>query len=185
MGWQLRGGVAGERGVIELAPVEVPGYPASRLAPVLWALRYAFAWAPLVILNVVIWTWWIPPSQADTAREWLLVLVGALMVVIALTWVALRPVQRYRTYRWGMTDRNIGYVFSKMLWWSRLRAVDIYGVRTVELRRGLLSRFLGLASVVVRTENGGLRFDALDAEVADQVVEWLFARVDGVVVGSF
>jgi membrane protein YdbS with pleckstrin-like domain len=104
--------------------------------------------------------------------------LGLLCICGALAWVVLRPLQRYRAYRWGVLDDNLLYIASKTLWLRSFWVIPFALVRTVELRQDPLSRVLGLAMVVVRADQGELRIVGLDAATAHDVVEKLFGLVD-------
>ncbi|WP_416045650.1 PH domain-containing protein [Mycobacteroides franklinii] len=155
---------------------------ASRSAPVLWAIQYALACIPLVVVLAAVWAVTAMPAHATTALEGVFGALGLLCMSCAVAWVVLRPLQRYRTYRWGVLDGTLVYVTSKTLWHRSFWVIPLALVRTVELRQDPLSRVFGLAMIRVRADQGELRFVGLEVGVARQVVEWLFARVDEVSV---
>ncbi|MBA0045678.1 PH domain-containing protein [Mycobacterium sp. NPDC050853] len=167
--------------MIDAPPIEraaPAGFGASRSAPVLWAVQYALASTPLIVMVAAVWTGTALPAHATTAMEHLVAVLGLLCLSCAVAWVVLRPLQRYRTYRWGVLDDNLAYVASKTLWQKSLWVIPLALVRTVELRQDPLSRVFGLAAVRVRADQGELRIVGIDADTARQVVEWLFAGVD-------
>lgn len=107
---------------------------------------------------------------------------GLVCIACAVAWVVLRPLQRYRSYRWGVLDDTLVYVTSKTLWHRSFWVIPLALVRTVELRQDPLARVLGLAAIRVRADQGELRFVGLEAGAGRQAVEWLFVRVDEVSV---
>ncbi len=155
---------------------------ASRSAPVLWAIQYALACIPLVAMIAAVWAVTALPSDAATPQQHVFGALGLLCMSCAVVWVVLRPLQRYRTYRWGVLDGTLVYVTSKTLWHRSFWVIPLALVRTVELRQDPLSRVFGLAMIRVRADQGELRFVGLEVGVARQVVEWLFVRVDEVSV---
>lgn len=159
-----------------IAPVELG---ASRSAPVLWAVQYALACIPLVLVVAAVWAVTALPAHATTPLQHVIGALGLLCVSCAVAWVVLRPLQRYRTYRWGVLDDSLVYIASKRLWLKSFWVIPLSLVRTVELRQDPLQRSLGLAAVVVRADQGELRIVGLDAETAQDVVEKLFRLVDG------
>lgn len=168
--------VAAER-VTRAALVEMG---ASRSAPVLWAVQYALGCVPLIVVVAAVWAVTAPPAHAGTPLEQAAGALGLLCMSCAAAWAVLRPLQRYRTYRWGMLDDTLVYVTSKTLWHRSFWVIPLALVRTVELRQDPLSRVFGLAAIRVRADQGELRFVGLETDVARQVVEWLFASVDEV-----
>ncbi|WP_448397781.1 PH domain-containing protein [Mycobacteroides chelonae] len=154
------------------------GVVASRSAPVLWAIQYALACSPLVVAVAAVWAVTAPPAHASTPLEHVAGVLGLLCICCALAWVVLRPLQRYRAYRWGVLDDDLLYIASKTLWLRSFWVIPFALVRTVELRQDPLSRVLGLAMVVVRADQGELRIVGLDAATAHDVVEKLFGLVD-------
>lgn len=158
-----------------MAPV---GLGASRSAPVLWAIQYALACIPLVVVVAAVWAVTAPPAHASTPLQHAVGVLGLLCIAGAVAWVVLRPLQRYRTYRWGVLDDDLVYIASKMLWLKSFWVIPFALVRTVQLRQDPLSRSLGLAMVVVRADQGELRIVGLDVETARGVVERLFELVD-------
>lgn len=161
--------------VVPIAPL---GLGASRSAPVLWAIHYALASIPLVVVVAAVWAVTALPAHASTPLEHVVGALGLLCIACAVAWVVLRPLQRYREYRWGVLDDSLLYIASKTLWLRSFWVIPFALVRTVELRQDPLSRSLGLATVVVRADQGELRIVGLDAEAARDVVERLFGLVD-------
>jgi len=147
--------------------------PAGRVssrAPIVWAanavVRVVFLGGLLVVASVVAELFRMPP--------WAWVLYAAL----ALAYVALMPVYRYRVHRWESTDTA---VYTQHGWLSRERRIaPMSRVQTVDLEQSPVSRLCGLATVTVTTASaaGPLRIEGLDREVAEQLVEDLTRRTD-------
>lgn len=161
-----------------VVPIVPLGLGASRSAPVLWAIHYALASIPLVVVVAAVWAVTALSAHASTPLEHAVGALGLLCIACAVAWVVLRPLQRYREYRWGVLDDSLLYIASKTLWLRSFWVIPCALVRTVELRQDPLSRSLGLATVVVRADQGELRIVGLDAEAARDVVERLFGLVD-------
>ncbi len=159
-------------------PIVPVGRGASRSAPVLWAIQYAVACIPLVVVVAAVWAVTASPAHASTPLQHAVGVLGLLCIAGAVAWVVLRPLQRCRAYRWGVLDDNLVYIASKTLWLRSFWVIPFALVRTVELRQDPLSRSLGLAMVVVRADQGELRIVGLDVETAREVVEKLFGLVD-------
>lgn len=143
-----------------------PAHPPSRKAPAVWALGAAIPWAVAAMAQVV---WFV----VDARLLWLHALVAAGTVVGIVVSVAVAPLWRYRVHRWDL-DSTAVYVRSG--WWVQERRIaPISRVQTVDSYRGPLDRLFGLSNVTVTTASsaGAVRIVALDADVADQVVERL------------
>ncbi|MBN7533052.1 hypothetical protein I3U85_02545 [Mycobacteroides abscessus subsp. abscessus] len=155
--------------MIGVAPAPLAEFHVSRSVPVLLAVGAA-------------WTVTSLPAHATTPLHHAVAISGLVCIACAVAWVVLRPLQRYRSYRWGVLDDTLVYVTSKTLWHRSFWVIPLALVRTVELRQDPLARVLGLAAIRVRADQGELRFVGLEAGVARQAVEWLFIRVDEVSV---
>lgn len=168
--------------MIGVAPAPLAEFHVSRSAPVLWAVQYALAWVPVLLAVGAAWTVTSLPAHATTPLHHAVAISGLVCIACAVAWGVLRPLQRYRSYRWGVLDDTLVYVTSKTLWHRSFWVIPLALVRTVELRQDPLARVLGLAAIRVRADQGELRFVGLEAGVARQAVEWLFVRVDEVSV---
>lgn len=109
---------------------------------------------------------------AGLVVPWLLLVTA---VVVAATVVALVVVPRVRwaIHRWESTDTAI---YSRSgLFWEEWRAAPLSRVQTVDKTRGPLQRQFGLATVVVTTASakGAVRISALDADLAEEMVDSL------------
>ncbi|ORA52439.1 hypothetical protein BST22_12725 [Mycolicibacterium chubuense] len=143
-----------------------PAHPPSRKAPAVWAIGAALPWAAVVVAQVV---WMV----VDARLLWLHVVVAAGTAVGIVVSVVVAPLWRYRVHRWDL-DSTAVYVRSG--WWVQERRIaPISRVQTVDSYRGPLDRLFGLSNVTVTTASsaGAVRIVALDADVADQVVERL------------
>lgn len=110
---------------------------------------------------------------------WLLLApaAGLLLTLVAL---AVVPRVRWSIHRWEETEHA---VYSRSgLFWEEWRAAPLSRVQTVDKTRGPLQRLFGLATVVVTTASskGAVRISALDAALAEEMVDrlTLFAEDD-------
>jgi membrane protein YdbS with pleckstrin-like domain len=120
-----------------------------------------------VVVAQVVW------MVVDARLLWLHVVVAAGTAVGIVVSVVVAPLWRYRVHRWDL-DSTAVYVRSG--WWVQERRIaPISRVQTVDSYRGPLDRLFGLSNVTVTTASsaGAVRIVALDADVADQVVERL------------
>jgi len=103
---------------------------------------------------------------------WLLVAAAGWLVLTAVALVVV-PRVRWAIHRWEATDTAI---YSRSgLFWEEWRAAPLSRVQTVDRSRGPLQRLFGLATVVVTTASsrGAVRISALDADVAEEMVDRL------------
>ncbi|MEH6621231.1 MULTISPECIES: PH domain-containing protein [Dietzia] len=125
--------------------------------------------------QVALWTLWplpvlvvlgllLTPWLLAAAAVWAVLTVAALVVV---------PRVRWAIHRWEATDDAI---YSRSgLFWEEWRAAPLSRVQTVDKTRGPLERQFGLATVVVTTASskGAVRISALDAALAEEMVDRL------------
>lgn len=125
--------------------------------------------------QVALWTLWplpvlvvlgllLTPWLLAAAAVWAVLTVAALVVV---------PRVRWAIHRWEATDDAI---YSRSgLFWEEWRAAPLSRVQTVDKTRGPLERHFGLATVVVTTASskGAVRISALDAALAEEMVDRL------------
>ena len=143
-----------------------PANPPSRRAPVMWALSASVGWVVLGVAQVV---WFV----VQPSHGWLHVLVAAVTAVLAGLHIAVVPLWRYRVHRWEISAQA---VYTRTGWLVQQRRIaPISRVQTVDTYRGPLDRLFGLANVTVTTASsaGAVHIVALDAAVADRVVEQL------------
>ncbi|HLV03498.1 PH domain-containing protein [uncultured Georgenia sp.] len=111
----------------------------------------------------------VPAVLWEPGRPWLLG-AAAVLTVLLLPAVAVAPWLRYRTHRWEATGTA---VYSRTGWLAReWRIAPLSRVQTVEAKRSLLHRLLGLAAVSVTTGSaqGAVVIEGLPADVADALV---------------
>ncbi len=148
------------------APADGAPPPRYRVAPrarTYWLVSRATTLAAALAVTL------IPALLWEGGRTWLLVAAGALTVLL-LPGVVLAPWLRYRTHRWEATGTA---VYSRTGWLGReWRIAPLSRVQTVEAKRNLLHRALGLAAVSVTTGSaqGAVTIEGLRAEVAEELV---------------
>jgi membrane protein YdbS with pleckstrin-like domain len=142
------------------------GRPSTR-AVRFWTLDAIGGWTFFAILQVLwmlVGNYWNDPLH----------LAGlGLTVVAALIHAAIMPRWRYSVHRWEVTDDAI---FVRSGWITQeTRVAPISRLQTVDSRRGLLSRLMGLTTVRITTASsaGALTIHALDDAVAEEVVSKL------------
>lgn len=143
-----------------------PANPPSRRAPLMWALSASVGWIVLAVAQVA---WFV----VQPSPGWLHVLVAAVTAVLAGLHVGVVPLWRYRVHRWEISSQA---VYTRTGWLVQQRRIaPISRVQTVDTYRGPLDRLFGLANVTVTTASsaGAVHIVALDAAVADRVVEQL------------
>ena len=146
-----------------------PRPPRHRVAP--QARTYWFLSRALVLL-VLLAACLVPALLWESGRTWLLWAAGAIAVLL-LPGVVLAPWLRYRTHRWEATATA---VYSRTGWLGRQwRIAPLSRVQTVEAKRNVLHRMLGLAAVSVTTGSaqGAVVVDGLAAQVAEDLVTQL------------
>lgn len=133
--------------------------------------------------------WWRLGALATVALPALVAVVVALVVrspwvwalpgavgAAAVAYVVAMPRIRYRIHRWEITDEA---VYTKSGWLTQeWRIAPLSRIQTVDATRGPLQQLLGIATVRVTTASalGSLDISALDASLADEVVEYLTRR---------
>ena len=143
-----------------------PGPPRHRVAPAArtyWLLSHA------AVLLLAAAATLVPAALWESGRPWLLVTAGALTVLL-LPGVVLAPWLRYRIHRWEATSTA---VYSRTGWLGRKwRIAPLSRVQTVEARRNVLHRMLGLAAVSVTTGSaqGAVEIQGLEAAAAEELV---------------
>jgi uncharacterized protein len=143
-----------------------PACPASRRAPLRWAVGGVIPWLALAVGQLV----WM---SFDQRTLWLHVLIAVLTVFGAAISVAVVPLWRYRVHRWEISSQA---VYTRTGWLVQQRRIaPISRVQTVDTSRGPLDRLFGLANVSVTTASsaGAVHIVALDIQVADHVVAQL------------
>ena len=134
-----------------------------------WRLQSAAFFGVLVLAGLV--------ALMFTQPVWLVVLVGALVVIMAVD-LAVVPRIRYAKHRWEATDQAV-YVRNGVFvedW----RVAPLSRVQTVDTQRGPLQQWLGLSTVTVTTAStaGSLKIHGLEKEAAADLVERLTAATE-------
>lgn len=143
-----------------------PRPPRHRVAPrarTYWLVSRAVTLAVVVAATVV------PAVLWEGGRPWLFG-AGAVLTALLLPGVVLAPWLRYRTHRWEATGTA---VYSRTGWLGReWRIAPLSRVQTVEARRNVLHRALGLSAVSVTTGSaqGAVEIQGLDSRVAEELV---------------
>jgi len=152
----------------------VPRPPRHRVAP---AARRYWLFSRGLLLAAGLAATLVPAWLWVAGRTWLLVAAGVITVVL-LPSVLVAPWLRYRTHRWEATGTA---VYSRTGWLGRQwRIAPLSRVQTVEAKRNLLHRMLGLAAVSVTTGSaqGAVQIQGIDAKVADELVAELTDAVE-------
>ena len=146
-----------------------PRPPRHRVAP---GARTYWLLTRVLVLVLALAATLVPALLWESGRPWLLWAAGVLTVLL-LPGLALAPWLRYRTHRWEVTATA---VYCRTGWLGRQwRIAPLSRVQTVEAKRNVLHRLLGLAAVSVTTGSaqGAVLIDGLDAETADDLVAQL------------
>lgn len=135
----------------------------------MWTVEALFGVAWLFAGLVV---WWILDDNPSRTAQWV---VGGLLLVFAVTYVAIMPRWRYRVHRWEATASAI---YTQTGWIKQERRIaPLSRVQTVDLERGPIAQLFTLASVTVTTASaaGPIKVHGLDRAVAQELVEGLTA----------
>ncbi|WP_338603983.1 PH domain-containing protein [Saccharopolyspora sp. SCSIO 74807] len=155
-----------EEGGVRLRP---PRNPVDRRSIGWWTVQALVVAVPLLgALGVL-------AALIAPARPWLL-LGLAVVAVVALPYVVVRPQWSYRVHRWETTDEA---VYTAAGWLRQeWRIAPMSRIQTVDTVRGPVQRLFGLSSVTVTTASaaGPLRIDALDQHVAAELVTRLTTK---------
>ena len=160
------------------APVRDPAWSLSSSAIGLW-LAQGVLGTVVYGLAVVLFLVFVPGDAG-----WLVTLVrwlGPLFVVgYGVVAIAVRPRLRYRVHRWEVTADA---VYTLTGWLTRTwTLVPISRIQTVDVTRGLLQQFFGLATVAVlsASSQGTVRIWHLEHDVAQRVADDLAHRAEQV-----
>ena len=130
-----------------------------------WWRAQVMVTAVCVVVPLVVLGLWI-----EAARWWFLwpAIVVALLSVVAIVVV---PRVRWAIHRWEATDQAL-YSRSGLLW-HEWRAAPLSRVQSVDMVRGPLQQRFGLATISVTTASakGEVKIQALDADVAEEMVD--------------
>ncbi|MFK0293033.1 PH domain-containing protein [Streptomyces sp. NPDC090442] len=135
-----------------------PRHRVERRAVWWWTIRVALSMVVVVGgLGITYWLW-------EASRTW----VGPVLVAVAAAHVvtgAVMPGWRYRVHRWECTDLA---VYELKGWLVReWRIVPISRIQSVDVARGPVQQWLGLATlrVVTASHEGHVKIVGLDADV--------------------
>jgi membrane protein YdbS with pleckstrin-like domain len=160
------------------APAREPAWSLSRSAIGLWTAQGVLGtlvYAVLVTVAVL-----LVPGDSGTPATLVRWIGPALVVVIGVVTIGVRPRLRYRVHRWEVTADA---VYTLTGWVDRTwTLVPISRIQTVDVNRGLVQQLFGLATVAVLTASsqGTVRIPHLEAEVARRVAEDLARRAEQV-----
>lgn len=152
------------------AGLRAPAHRVSPRAVPYWILSYLIGWV-FVIAGA-----WVLALVALPDDQWWPVPAAATLTVLLIAHSVLAPVVRYRVHRWEILPTG---VFTRTGWLSREeRVAPLNRVQTVDSKRGALMQLFRLASVTVTTASsaGAVEIEAVDTELARQVVADLTAR---------
>jgi uncharacterized protein len=155
--------------------------PANRVHPAavwLWVAEGVLGSA--LVAAVVLGVSLALPEDLPGPLEALLTVARWLLVPLAVVWIAVEPVWRYRVHRWEVTADA---VYTLEGWLSRTwRIVPVSRIQTVDTTRGPLQQLLGLASISVRTAShaGSTSIEQLAAPTAMAVAHDLGLRANAV-----
>jgi membrane protein YdbS with pleckstrin-like domain len=159
-------------------PAREPAWALSRSAIGLWTAQgvvVTVAWAALVVVAVL-----VVPGDAGVATALARWVGPALVALIGVVTIGVRPRLRYRVHRWEVTGDA---VYTLTGWLTRTwTLVPISRIQTVDVNRGLVQQVFGLATVAVLTASaqGTVRIPQLEVDVARRVAEDLARRAEQV-----
>ena len=144
--------------------------PANLVCP-----RARWLWVMHGLVGVVVLVagqvaWWILDRQGPRSPH---VAVAWGFGVLAVGYLIVMPIWRYRVHRWEVTTTA---VYTQSGWWHRERRIaPISRVQTVDVIRGPLAQALRLATVRVTTASaaGPLVIEGLDRDGAAALAESL------------
>lgn len=111
-------------------------------------------------------------AAVPASRPWIWIALAA-AVAWALVEILVVPAWRMRIHRWEVTDEA---VYASSGWWTQQwRIAPVSRIQGVDTVRSPLQRRFGLSSVTVTTASaaGPVTIEALDAELAEQIVHRL------------
>lgn len=149
--------------------LRAPAHRVGRSAPWLWGVGAVARVVVLLAVGVAVelFGWYDVPG-------WAWVLYG----VLAVAYVPLMPLVRYRIHRWESTETA---VYTQTGFLSRERHIaPMSKVQTIDMDESPVARLFGLATVTVTTASamGSLTITALDRAVAEQLVSDLTRRTE-------
>ena len=108
--------------------------------------------------------------------EWVVLLIGGIVLALDLLYVLISPKVRYERYRYILNEEEIdvieGFIFTKR------NIVPIERLHKIAVLKGPIDRVFGLAKVVVTTAGGDVTVRFMEDEKADQIAESLKNRIN-------
>ena len=159
-------------------PVRGPGHRVHPAAVWLWVAEGVLG--SVVVAAVVVGVSVALPEDLPGPLSAALTTLRWLLLPMAVLWIAVEPVWRYRVHRWEVTADA---VYTLEGWLSRTwRIVPVSRIQTVDTTRGPLQQLLGLASITVRTAShaGSTGIQHLAAPTAEAVAHDLGLRANAV-----
>ena len=109
-------------------------------------------------------------------EEWVVLLIGGIVLGLDLLYVLISPKVRYERYRYILNEEEIdvmeGFIFTKR------NIVPIERLHKIAVLKGPIDRVFGLAKVVVTTAGGDVTVRFMEDEKADQIAESLKNRIN-------
>lgn len=159
-------------------PLRPPAYRVAPAAGWLWAAEGALG--SVLVAAAVLSVSLLLPDEAPRLVSVLATVARWLLVPLALVWVVVQPIWRYRVHRWEVTPDA---VYTLEGWLTRTwRIVPIARIQTVDTTRGPFQQLLGLASISVRTAShaGSTSIEHLAAPTATAVAHDLGMRANAI-----
>ncbi len=111
--------------------------------------------------------WWSMDRRGSMDPHYV---VGAIFLVLAVGYLIVMPIWRYRVHRWETTATA---VYTQTGWVTQERRIaPVSRIQTVDMTRGPVAQLFRLATVTVTTASaaGPLRIEGLDVEDARRLV---------------
>ena len=146
--------------------------PANLVCPRARWLWLAGGVGEAVLLAALQVGWWFIDQRGSRTPH---IIVAVVLGVLALAYLVVMPIWRYRVHRWEVTSSA---VYTQTGWISQERRIaPLSRVQTVDLTRGPIAQLLRLATVRVTTASaaGHLVVHGLDQDEAAALVERLTA----------
>ena len=109
-------------------------------------------------------------------EEWILLVIGGVVLGLDLLYVLISPKVRYERYRYILNEEEIdvieGFIFTKR------NIVPIEGLHKIAVMKGPIDRAFGLAKVGVTIAGGDVTVRFMEDEKADQIAESLKNRIN-------
>lgn len=141
----------------------------SRRAKLYWLARGLAGWIGIEVVAQA--ALFVTTSDGWTDR----LLLAAATIGLAAVHLTVMPQWRYRVHRWELDELGVA---TRTGWLTQVtRIAPLARIQTIDSEQGPVARIFGLAKVTITTASarGPLEIDALDADVAERVVEALTA----------